>query len=275
MVRVNPSDDGLHRRILVLGGICMYYRWLNEQVVMVFACVGLKHPSMNAKTGDMTQQYVFYGHCRPIEAHFKGLDAHCCLKCPLRVLDVCYVSGGSGICRRGLYPVDSIYKHFVQGRYQELPEVLTDKLLRQLAVKPFRFGEYGEPVLYSLENSMRIARVTFHTGFTHAWREVDAEWAKILMASVETEEGRELAHEKGYRTARIINSVDEIQTGEELCPFQKDRILKGKPAEMCRHCNTCHKCFGHYQKGRKSKTTTDICFLKHGVGGKNFPNSSR
>jgi hypothetical protein len=110
-----------------------------------------------------------------------------------------------------------------------------------------RYGAYGEPSLLPLQVFETFDSYK-RTGYTHAWRLFDI--GKYLMASVHTDEEMKLAKSKGYRTFRVIEELETVNSNEINCPASKE---SGKKAT----CVTCRLCKGFDEKIK------DIYILQH------------
>lgn len=238
---------------------------INPLVSMLIT--GISDTCKNEKTGDMVTQWFMRSDMTPLKAHECGADSAVCFDCPLRKTNVCYVSGSK---RSLAFHLASMYRSLNNGKYEALPAV--KEIAFMLHRKPFRFGGYGEPVLFDFEESVKIAKYApSHCGYTHAWRWCDPKWSQLLMASVETLEQREAAHEKGYRTARVIKDLSEIQPGEVLCDYQKTEadIKAGKKCRLIQCCN-CGRCSGTFYAKKGKKYQCDVVFLAHGQNKNNI-----
>ena len=189
----------------------------------------------NAKTGDMVQTWILREDVDPIEAINTGDDVSICGSCPLRGMiedgrnrqRACYVqvrNAPRGIWyawQRGLYPDYNprIHKQLLRGR-------------------KLRLGSYGDPVAvpYRVWKPL-VDLASGHTGYTHQWRESKHRFFKrLIMASVETTQQAALAKGRGWRYFRTMQSIDDMERGEILCPAS-DEAGKRRQCESCLACN--------------------------------------
>ena len=128
--------------------------------------------------------------------------------------------------------------------------------------KALRLGVYGEPGLVPLNTlSKLVKKAPNHTGYTHAWEDISPKYSKFLMASIEdvtsaahkisSQELKERANQKGYRTYRIIKDESELLTDEIMCPNVANKKIQ---------CDKCKLCNGTI-KGENRK---NIAVLIHG-----------
>jgi len=76
-----------------------------------------------------------------------------------------------------------------------------------------------------------------------------------LVASVDNAEQRAYAKALGFRTARVIRSLDEIAHGEVFCPYDKALFYGKHNKDIKVRCASCRLCFN---EGKQ-----DIAFLLH------------
>jgi uncharacterized protein YciI len=74
-----------------------------------------------------------------------------------------------------------------------------------------------------------------------------------IVASVETLIERTIAKAYGYRTAQVIESVQDQPQGTTLCPYDLAISKRAKPKTTCAKCTLCFN----------PKHTKDIAFIKH------------
>ena len=198
--------------------------------------------SRNDKTGDMVQVYVLCADMDPPTAVEHGLDDSVCGTCPLKGGAGCYVNTGQGPhavwhkWRRGGYP---IYSHATHGRHT--------------VDRPIRFGAYGDCAAAPLSVWSTLRRVTDgHTGYTHAWRELDVKRWGWLMASVETAQGASEAQKRGWRTFGIIRSVADLPDDTTLCPASAEAGKRLK----CAACGLCD--------GTDRASVINVAIVAHG-----------
>ena len=74
-----------------------------------------------------------------------------------------------------------------------------------------------------------------------------------IVASVESTEERTMAKSHGFRTAQVINTVQDQEKDTTLCPYDLALNNGVKPTTTCANCTLCFN----------SKHKKDIAFLKH------------
>lgn len=206
--------------------------------------------SNNAKTGNMCPLYILYRHEDPLAAAKAGKDSHICGSCPHRRykgdLGDCYVNLGQG-------PLAIWRKYNAEG----YPRATQHDIGKYLIANGLRLGAYGDPVYLPYDLTSRLTDLAaYHTGYTHQWKTCDPKWAKIVMASVDSEEELHEARSLGYRCFRTTHydptEKSKRSSGETICPASKER---GKVLN-CAGCKACG--------GRSSKTRADIVIRVHG-----------
>jgi hypothetical protein len=183
--------------------------------------------SSNSKTGNMIQTHIIRADMLPMDAIYNGEDSSICGDCPHR-------GDGTGkgrTCYVTVYQAQTaVYKAFLRGSYPVYDPAVHDKYLEGRAV---RIGTYGDPTAAPIEvwhNLKTLASIT--TGYSHQWRTISQEWAKLVMASADTPDDVAHARQLGYRSFRV---GDEKLQGEVLCPASKEA---GKKLQ-CIDCGAC------------------------------------
>lgn len=190
---------------------------------------GLVLDSSNSKTGAMVQSIIapsaWYGQGFLLNTEQKSVCGDCPFSSegPLR----CYTH--NGYQRLGIHSS-------LRSSKPELFEWSRDEILHALSGKAFRFGTYGEPVLFGEEWVRDIVSVvSMWTGYTHQWRDIRFQWAsQYLMASVHSPDEAAEAHSLGWRTFRASHSQD-IAHGEIVCPASKEAGYR----TTCIECGLC------------------------------------
>jgi hypothetical protein len=217
---------------------------------IVVIAVGLKNGSNNTKTGAMVQTYIIRSDVSPIEAVKTGHDASICGDCRHRGDGTgkgrsCYVTLIHG--PRGVYDG---YKRGIYGKVSafEAAELFRGKMIR--------LGTYGDPTAAPEAMwTVALRHAAGWTGYTHQWRKISNRWAKLVMASADSEQDMTDAHAQGYRTFRVTHSAGENIKGLEIiCPASEEA---GKKTE----CITCKACMGTSAKAKVS-----IQIAAHGTG---------
>src|SRR3546814_18866531 len=94
--------------------------------------------------------------------------------------------------------------------------------------------------------TVALSQAAGWTGYTHQWRNIDAAWSKLVMASADSVTDMQDAHALGYRTFRVTPGAFENVKGLEIiCPASEE---KGKATE----CASCRACMGTSGKARVS-----------------------
>jgi len=210
--------------------------------------------SANDKTGDLVQTFIIRSDIAPVEALQTGADASICGDCEHRPINAkktgkppCYVNVGRS--------VRAVYEAYKRGRYDRisLPE-----LALKLAGKKLRIGTYGDGAAAPVSVWQALTTYTAgHVGYTHQWERVGfnhAAWSELAMASADTIEQAQTAHDLGYRTFRVSIGIDK-HAGEVSCPASAEA---GKKA-TCTDCMLC---------GGATKRAKHIVIQDHALGHK-------
>lgn len=215
---------------------------------------GTDKPSNNRKTGPMLQTWIMCKDDHPAVARILGLDAAICGDCPHRA-GSCYVTLA--------HAPAAIYNNS-----HPVPQGTSPMLMA--SGQAVRLGAYGDPAAVPFEvwgNLLKLAATW--TGYTHQWRTCDQRLQKYCMASVDSLEERDEAHDLGWRTFRVVPIDDYGVHGETLCAASERAISKLK-------CIECRLCSGHGGRG-----TTDVYIPVHGSKSilrsyeRNFPQAPR
>lgn len=220
---------------------------------LVVIATGLRAASTNVKTGGMVQTYILRSDVPPMEAVKTGEDVSICGSCPHRGDGTgkgrsCYVTLFQG--PRG------VYEAYKRGSYPKAEDMVSDprELFRD---KMVRLGAYGDPAAAPVELWQAVLKYSAgHTGYTHMWLTISAaDWAPLVMASVDSADEMCDAHDIGFRTFRVT-AVGElpIKGVEVVCPASHEA---GQKVE----CIDCKACMGTSAKARVS-----IQIQAHGTG---------
>lgn len=232
-----------------------------DNAPIVCIATGLETGGNNSKTGSMVQVYILRADMSPLKAAQIGADYSICAGCTHRgkvVTDPktgerknvgrsCYVTLFQG--------PRVVWDAFSRGIYPDVPLKQARKLL---AHRKVRLGAYGDPAavpFHVWEQSLDL--VTELSGYTHMWRDYPT-LSAFCMASCDSEQDREEAKERGFRTFRVRGKDDPKLAGEGHCPASKEM---GK-ATQCAQCLLCG--------GARSAAKADITIIAHGVGAKNY-----
>jgi hypothetical protein len=205
--------------------------------------------SRNAKTGAMVQTYIIRPDMAPIEAVRTGADVSICGGCVHRGDG----TGGERSCYVTLvHGPRVVYDAYSRGIYQDAsPEAVA----HVVAGRMVRLGTYGDPAAVPLMVwEALIARTAGWTGYSHQWQTLTAGWSRLLMASVDSVEQMDEAHEQGWRTFRV--GSEPVRGVEINCPASEEA---GKRVQ----CIDCLLCMGSTSRSGKS-----IQIAPHGTGAK-------
>ena len=100
--------------------------------------------------------------------------------------------------------------------------------------RKIRRGSYGDPAAIPLSVWENLENGKLSTGYTHQW-ESHPDLRRHAMASVHTIAERNAAMELGFRTFRVIESVEDLAPGEILCPASEE----GGRQTTCQNCGLC------------------------------------
>ena len=207
--------------------------------------------SRNVKTGKMVQTYIIRPDMSPLEAVRTGNDVSICGTCVHRGDGTgkgrsCYVTlvhGPRGVhdaLARGIYP--SATPH-------DVADIVAGRMVR--------LGTYGDPAAVPLPVwQLLISKAAGWTGYSHQWRTLTGGWQRLLMASVDSVEQMDDAHEQGWRTFRV--GAEPVRGVEINCPASEEA---GKRVQ----CADCLLCMGGTSRSGKS-----IQIAPHGNGAKHY-----
>lgn len=205
---------------------------------------GLARPSANPKTGDMIQTWIMPEHEAPRASIESGGDRAVCGDCPLR--KSCYVNTAQA--------PGAVHRTMSAGKYPDNPNPDTRKAVR--------LGAWGDPAAMPIDVARTlVADAPGWTGYTHQWRTADTAWAGLVMASVESIEGKREAQAKGYRTFRVMppgSTEADLQDDEIMCPATPEGGMRAT-------CATCGLCKGTASGGKS------IALIAHGSRAKQVP----
>ena len=190
----------------------------------------------NNKTGDMWQTWLMRADIEPHIAIKTGDDFSVCGNCPFRPIHYkkfklkkpCYV--------RVFQAPLSVYRKYKRGGYERITLTEFRAMLQGQAI---RQGSYGDPatIPFNVWQSMGIGSGEFnHTGYTHGYLmpEFDDRHLDLSMISLD-KVTEQLPNRPIGRSFRVIESVDQLQAGEILCPASKEQNYK----TQCAKCGLC------------------------------------
>lgn len=192
---------------------------------------GVDRPSLNRKTGPMTQTYIIREDMHPQEARITGQDKSICGLCPHRN-GACYVNLGRDPA--------AVYQRYLRDNYRA-------KNLKALGYnRKIRLGAYGDAAAVPITVwDDLLTSADGWTGYTHSPFAAPG-LKRYCQASADTPEQAALYQSLGWRTFRIKNKGDPVAKNETLCPYPKSGM----------QCIQCMKC-----NGSQSNIVTDV----HGV----------
>jgi hypothetical protein len=196
------------------------------------------HASSNSKLTDrlhaeVLQLWVLPRDAYPADAMRSGADASVCGTCPLRpwrdgqkVSRTCYVNP---------MPIGTVWKNASQEVFSAREAVHGSR------ARLLRLGAWGDPAAlpYDLVSELaweaRAAGITRRTGYTHAWRNCDARFRHLVMASCEGTLQALQAQLMGWRTFTVQPRGTAPVTGIS-CPAS-DEAGKRTTCEKCGLCD--------------------------------------
>jgi hypothetical protein len=220
---------------------------------IVVIVTGLGKGSTNAKTGSLLQTWILRDDVSPVDAIHSGQDASICGACPHRGT----VENGRNVGRSCYVAVFQAPRNVWQSERRGLYPTLTPDEARAAFVgKKVRLGAYGDPVAVPLDLwETVLTDADAFTGYTHQWRTCAPAFARLVMASCDSQADYIDAKAAGYRTFRVRTANEVRNTREVVCPASKEA---GKKTT----CAACLACGGH-----DSKAKADITIISHGTAG--------
>jgi len=209
----------------------------------------------------MLQTYIQRADTNPVEASRLDLDAAQCGACPLRGIAniekkpgqadkrACYVLLGQG--PTGVYKTYKAEKYRHAGGHADIAALGAERMVR--------IGTYGDgaAVPAYIWDSL-LSRATGHTAYTHQSGNCATSFdGSRYMVSADSEQAARAAWLQGHRTFRVIAAVDELTSGEILCPASKE-------AGMRTQCASCKLCGGASVKAKS------IAIVAHGAGARHL-----
>lgn len=205
--------------------------------------------SKNAKTGNMIQTWILARDINPSEAIVTGEDSIVCGSCPHR--PVSYRAAGAARCYVDVARAPlSVWRAYHRGRYaREMPERVRGRSLR--------IGSYGDPAAVPFEVWQGLVSdmaPNIVTGYTHQWRTCDKRLRGLVMASCDSWRDWFDAKASGWRTFRILASLDQARTATEIaCPASTE-------AGNRMQCASCGICDG---LRRRPSSAADVAIVQH------------
>lgn len=205
--------------------------------------------SANVKTGGMVQTWILRDDVAPHDALKAGLDGAICGDCPHRSP----ASGGSGACYVTVWQGPrSTWAGYKRGNARPFD-------IDAFRGRRVRFGAYGDPAAVPFEVWEQLASVADGvTGYTHAWRSCDERFARIAMASCDSDDDYRAARRRGYRGFVVRTKGSAKPKGLVVCPASAEA---GKRT-VCADCMQC----GGTDSGRRASITIEA----HGASARAF-----
>jgi len=168
------------------------------------------------------QTWILVDEASPTEAVRTGLDQAICGDCVHRAAPrSCYVNVGQA--------PQSIWR----SQWNAAPDL--DRKIRGMKV---RLGAYGDPAAVPFEIWQALLfRASGWLGYTHQWATCDQRMKKYCMASVDSIEERDRAHDLGWRTFFVGAHIGWMPKDSRttLCPASTEA---GKQL-TCEKCMSC------------------------------------
>lgn len=233
---------------------------LDGQPIVVIAVTSSKNP----KTGDMLQTYILNDNgLSPMENNRKGLDYSICGDCKHKGTPDPDKSSGVALSRSCYVSLhhgpNQVYKAYTRGGYTTSTTPSARALIG--AGRHVRLGTYGDPLVVPSNVWRELCKdAPGSTGYTHASAILPGANLSKVMISADNIPDAVDAHQKGYRTFRVIPVRDwsiqgksALLQNEILCPASKEAGYKTT-------CNDCLLCSG---QGISAKS---IAIPAHGIG---------
>lgn len=187
--------------------------------------------SANTKTGRMAQVWILRADADPVEAIKLGLDASVCGDCQHRGGEggegrTCYVNLGQA-------PL-AVFRGWQRGIY---PRARGSRWAKGREV---RWGAYGDPASFPLSVARPIFAVAEgHTGYTHRWRDVGAEWRGKLQASCDSAAEAMEAAMLGWATFLVQPRGAEAPDRHAFPGFPAIECMADAEGLQCVDCLIC------------------------------------
>jgi hypothetical protein len=194
---------------------------------------GVDRKSRNSKTAGMAQLYILPENISPTDAVRNGRDRGVCGSCMHRGTPgtrrrkprhrTCYVVVAQG--------PTAAWATYQRGGHPWMHPIEANAILqcKQLAV---RLGAYGEPGALPVHVLQQLTYHVEHTGYTHMWPQLGADYRALLMASVDVPSDHPRAQAAGWRTFRVRLQDEPIAAREITCPASAE----------AGHHTTCDRC---------------------------------
>jgi len=206
--------------------------------VLAAACATQVAPSRNSKTGDMIQVAIFRADLPPAAAWRQGQDG---AVCPASCVHRSSARGGQNSCYVNKGRLRSAWGAAVQRKV-----VPRERLASWAKGARLRFGMEGDPSAVPLYVWEELARTAGGwAGYTAHWRQLDAAWERLFMASCSSPEEAAQAEALGWRTFSSSDSPRDdrahLAAGRKLCHAESFGLT----------CNQCGGCSGLAKGSRR------------------------
>lgn len=210
----------------------------NTSYVRCFLTGRNKSGSKNSKTGNVLQTYILLRDIPPVEGAKTGADFGVCGDCKHRSPRTCYVNLGQ-----------APYQIF--NTAHTVPTETPTEIGRGRSI---RLGAYGDPAAVPYEFWYEFLKdADDWLGYTHQWRTCDPRFKRYCMASVDSKQELDEAHDLGWRCFYVGQTMADRPARTALCPASKEagKILQ------CADCMACSGLSGKHRIG-------DIFIPAHG-----------
>ena len=204
----------------------------------------------NTKTGLMVQTYILCQNIDPRDANKTGADFSICGTCPLKGIPTMDPKRKLAEKRKCYVRIDQgslmVWKAYQNGSYPK-----TNNISELGRGRMVRLGTYGDPAAVpSYVWNQLLEDAIGHTAYSHQNDIIPID-KKIFMGSADSLEHAKKFWRDNIRTFRVIQSLDEIQKNEILCPASKEAGRKS----TCAKCKLC--------SGTSSNSKKSIAIVQH------------
>jgi len=204
----------------------------------------------NTKTGLMVQTYILCQNIDPRDANKTGADFSICGNCPLKGIPTMDPKRKLAEKRKCYVRIDQgsliVWKAYQKGSYPK-----TNNISELGRGRMVRLGTYGDPAAVpSYVWKQLLKEAIGHTAYSHQNDIIPID-KKIFMGSADSLEHAKKLWSDNIRTFRMIQSLDEIQDNEILCPASKEAGRKS----TCAKCKLC--------SGTSSNSKKSIAIVQH------------
>ena len=204
----------------------------------------------NTKTGLMVQTYILCQNIDPRDANKTGADFSICGTCPLKGIPTMDPKRKLAEKRKCYVRIDQgslmVWKAYQNGSYPK-----TNNISELGRGRMVRLGTYGDPAAVpSYVWNQLLEDAIGHTAYSHQNDIIPID-KKIFMGSADSLEHAKKFWSDNIRTFRVIQSLDEIQKNEILCPASKEAGRKS----TCAKCKLC--------SGTSSNSKKSIAIVQH------------